>query len=76
MPAKKSAQIQALGRAISDTRHERGMPQEAFARHAGLDRSYFGAVERGEFNLTITTLLKIATGLDVPASSLLERAKL
>lgn len=76
MPAKKSAANQALGAAIRAARVERGYPQERFARHAGLDRSYFGAIERGEFNITIDTLVKIADGLHVPAWVLVKRAKL
>ena len=75
MPAKKSAAAQ-LGEAIRSARRERGYAQEAFAAHVGLDRSYFGAVERGEFNVTLGTLLKIADGLGVRASALLRRAQL
>jgi transcriptional regulator with XRE-family HTH domain len=41
-----------------------------------LDRSYFGAVERGEFNITLSTLLKVSDGLGIRASSLLRRAEL
>lgn len=66
----------ALGEAIRAVRQERGYAQEAFAARAGLDRSYFGAVERGEFNVTLSTLLKVAAGLGVRASELLRRAGL
>jgi len=76
MPAKKSAAARALGEAIRSARVEHRYPQEAFAAHVGLDRSYFGAVERGEFNITLATVLKIADGLGVPASTLLRRAQL
>lgn len=72
----RHGQIRALGNAIRATRAERGYSQESFARRAGIDRSYYGAVERGEFNLTIQTLLRISAGLGVPAAKLLERAKL
>jgi transcriptional regulator with XRE-family HTH domain len=41
-----------------------------------LDRSYFGAVERGEFSVTLATLLKIATGLGVRLDELIRRAQL
>jgi transcriptional regulator with XRE-family HTH domain len=70
MSAKK------LGEAIRSARREQGFSQEAFAAHVGLDRSYFGAVERGEFNITLATLLKVAAGLGMPASTLLRRAQL
>jgi transcriptional regulator with XRE-family HTH domain len=43
---------------------------------AGIDRSYFSAIERDEFNVTLGVLLKVASGLGVPAWELLRRAKL
>jgi transcriptional regulator with XRE-family HTH domain len=76
MPAKKSPGVQALGEAIRSARTERGYAQEAFAAHVGLDRSYFGAVERGEFNITMDTLTTITAGLGIRASTLLRRAGL
>jgi transcriptional regulator with XRE-family HTH domain len=53
MPSRKSAANQALGEALRTIRHERGLNQEAFAAHAGLARSNYGAIERGEFNVTL-----------------------
>jgi transcriptional regulator with XRE-family HTH domain len=75
MPAK-SPPLFALGKAIRATRVERGYTQEAFAAHAHIDRSYYGAVERGKFNVTLQTLLRIAAGLNVTAAELLARARL
>jgi transcriptional regulator with XRE-family HTH domain len=72
----KSPPLRALGDAIRAARLERGYTQEAFAAGVGIDRAYYGAVERGEFNLTLQTLLRIAAGLNVTAAQLLERAKL
>jgi len=75
MPASKSTAVQvALGEAIRSARNERGFGQEAFAKHVGLDRSYYGAIERGEFNITLTTLIKIAAGLRIRPSTLLRKA--
>ncbi|HTA37109.1 MAG TPA: helix-turn-helix transcriptional regulator [Solirubrobacteraceae bacterium] len=76
MPSKKSAANQALGRAIRSARRERGFAQEAFAVRAGIDRSYFGAIERGEFNVSLDTIVKLAAGLGVRAGELLGRADL
>ncbi|HTZ86505.1 MAG TPA: helix-turn-helix transcriptional regulator [Solirubrobacteraceae bacterium] len=76
MPAKKSAAAQSLGAAMRSLRRERGIAQEAFAARAGLDRSYCGAIERGEFNVTLDTLVKVAVGLGVRPSTVLRRAKL
>ena len=64
--------LDTLGAAIRAARKERGFTQEGFATHAGIDRSYFGAIERGEFNVTLDTLTTIAAGLDVPAWALLK----
>ncbi len=74
--AKKTALNEAVGRAIRQARKEQGYTQEAFALTAGLDRSYMGAVERGEFNLTLETLLKVAGALGVSAAELLSSAGL
>jgi transcriptional regulator with XRE-family HTH domain len=76
MPPKKSAANQALGKAIKEVRKQQGYTQEAFASKAGIDRSYYGAVERGEFNVTVDTLMAIAAGLDASAAELFKRAGL
>jgi transcriptional regulator with XRE-family HTH domain len=76
MPPKKSPANVALGHAIRATREERGYTQEAFASEADIDRSYYGAIERGEFNLTVDTILKISLGLKLTLAELFERAGL
>jgi DNA-binding XRE family transcriptional regulator len=76
MPTRKSAANIALGTAARSLRAERGLPQEALAAQAGIDRSYYGAIERGEFNVTLDTIVKIARALNVPAAVLLQRAEL
>jgi transcriptional regulator with XRE-family HTH domain len=73
---KKSAASQALGRAIRVARLERGLPQEAMAARAGIDRSYFGAIERGEFNVSLDTITKLAAALETTAAKLLAGARL
>jgi transcriptional regulator with XRE-family HTH domain len=74
VPSKKSAANQALGEAMRAIRRERGLNQEAFAARAGLDRSNYGAIERGEFNVTLDTIVKVAAGLGVSVAGLLGRA--
>lgn len=76
MPPKKSAASIAFGTAVRSVRRERGFAQERFAAHASMDRSYYGAIERGEFNVTLDTIVKIAEALGVSAATLLERAGL
>lgn len=77
MPSNKTTthpSQRALGLAIRTFREEAGYSQESFARHAGLDRSYYGAVERGVFNLTFESLIRIAGGLGVGLGELCTRA--
>jgi transcriptional regulator with XRE-family HTH domain len=66
----------ALGDAMRSLRGERGYTQEKFAARVGIDRSYYGAIERAEFNASMDTIGKIARGLDVKVSELLRRARL
>jgi hypothetical protein len=42
----------------------------------GMDHSYFGASERGEFNISFDALVKIAAGLDTKVSAICARARL
>jgi transcriptional regulator with XRE-family HTH domain len=74
--AKESAVNVALGEAMRSARHERGYNQEALARRSGLDRSYYGAIERGEFNVTMDTVSKVAAALALSISDLLRQARL
>jgi transcriptional regulator with XRE-family HTH domain len=52
------------------------MSQEALALSAEIDRSYMGGIERGEHNLAIMNILRIANALGTTASELLDTAKL
>jgi transcriptional regulator with XRE-family HTH domain len=72
---RKQAALVKLGGAIRAARKEQGYTQESFAEHAGIDRSYFSAVECGEHNITLDTLMTIAVGLQVPAWELLKRGE-
>lgn len=74
MARKRTPNAIAFGAAVRALRVERGFPQEAFARLAGMDRSYVGAIERGEFNVSLETMVKLAAGLGVRPSELLRRA--
>jgi len=63
-----------LGAAIRRARKAEGLSQEALAVDAQLDRSYMGGIERGEHNLTIMNLTRIADALRVKPSELLASA--
>lgn len=61
----------AVGRNLRAYRKARGLSQEDFADVLGVHRTYMGAVERGERNLTLQTVERIADQLGVKALSLL-----
>jgi transcriptional regulator with XRE-family HTH domain len=62
----------ALGRNLRAYREERGLSQEAFADVLGVHRTYMGGVERGERNLTLKSVERIAGRLDVDPLDLLK----
>jgi transcriptional regulator with XRE-family HTH domain len=55
-------------------RAERGVSQEELAHLAGLHRTYVGSIERGERNISIDNIAKLAKALGVSMSKLLEGA--
>ena len=61
-----------VGMRIRKLRKERDWSQEEFADECGLHRTYMGSVERGERNLTLNSLDKIAKTLKVSLSELLK----
>lgn len=63
--------IKALfGRRVRQLRTALGVAQEAFAHRVGIDRSYFGSIERGRRNVSLEHIQKIADGLGVPPADL------
>lgn len=61
----------ALGKEIRARRTTLGVSQEELAHRSGLDRSYVGHIERGERNLGIDNLYRLAAALDCEARDLL-----
>jgi transcriptional regulator with XRE-family HTH domain len=59
-----NVELLKLGQRIRALRKMSGQNQEDFSKQCGLDRSYFGGVERGERNLTFSSLCQICTGLN------------
>lgn len=57
------------------TREQFGLTQEALADAAGLHRTYVGSVERGERNISIDNIERLALALGVSPASLLEKPK-
>jgi transcriptional regulator with XRE-family HTH domain len=64
-----------VGRSLRACREAKGLSQEAFADELGVHRTYMGGIERGERNLTLKSLERIADRLDLDPLALLEPAE-
>ena len=64
-----------LGRAIRRLRRDAGYSQESFADRCKLHRTYMGAVERGETNISLDNLERIAKALNLTVGELLTEAE-
>jgi transcriptional regulator with XRE-family HTH domain len=63
-----------VGQNLRRYRVARGLSQEAFADVVGVHRTYMGGLERGERNLTLRSLERIAEVLQLDPRRLLEEA--
>ena len=61
-----------VGRNLRAYRMERGLSQEAFAEVLGVHRTYMDGVERGERNLTLKSVERMAEKLEMEARDLLK----
>lgn len=55
----------SIGYRLRELRNQRGISQEKLAELSGLHRTYIGACERGERNITIVNLAVICTNLGI-----------
>lgn len=62
--------LEQFGRRVRAIRNRQGLSQEKLALAAGVDRSYMGQVERGEKNISLVYVEKIAGALGVPVVQL------
>jgi transcriptional regulator with XRE-family HTH domain len=62
----------SFGKQVRKLRLERGLSQEKLAELANLHRNYVGGVERGERNIALVNIIRLAKGLRVKASRLLD----
>lgn len=67
----KHANLIRLGNQIRNIRTSKGFSQEGLAAAATLGRTYMGRVERGEQNISIQNLIKIAFVLNVDVGDLI-----
>jgi len=63
---------QKLGLRVQQLRQAKGWSQDEFAHRANLHRTYVSGVERGIRNPTITVLEKLAAGLEITLSELVD----
>ncbi|GJM34168.1 MAG: hypothetical protein DHS20C18_31690 [Saprospiraceae bacterium] len=68
---KEQQLLLRVGGTIRYHRRQQGLSQDTFARKAEINRSYFAAIERGERNVAVLNLIKIAKALGVEVSELL-----
>ena len=64
-----------LGQVIRQLRSQAGHSQEGFADVVGVHRTYVGAVERGEVNVSLDNIERIAAALGTTPGQLLVRTE-
>lgn len=75
-PQRHNPALNALGGAIRRLRIERKMSQEQLALAAVADRSHLGRIERGENEIAVLLLVRIARALGVSVADLMTDAGL
>lgn len=66
--------LRKIGSRIRRFREAKGWSQEEFAFQADLHRNYVGGIERGERNVAILNMIKIAKVLEVSVGALFEES--
>lgn len=72
MEESKAKILKALGLAIRQHRASMGISQEELGLRCNLDRTYISGLERGVRNPSLTALVRLASGLNINVSKLLE----
>lgn len=68
---KKHPNLIKIGKILRESREMQGYSQDGFAEAAGLGRTYYGRLERGEHNPSIQNLIRIAITLKVEVGDLI-----
>ena len=63
--------LKRFGHRVRELRKAKGLSQEAFAADCGVDRTYMGGIERGERNLALRNIERIAQTLGITLSELM-----
>ena len=75
MKVKGLAYKRELGKYLREARMDAGLSQEAFADKIGINRTYYGNLERGENSISIDKLQKISGTLNISMSELFRRVE-
>jgi transcriptional regulator with XRE-family HTH domain len=75
-PNAKEHALVEFGTAVRLVRRNVGISQEELAHRSGIDRSYLGAIERGDQNTGLIHISKIASALGIKVSELMRHADL
>jgi XRE family transcriptional regulator, regulator of sulfur utilization len=73
--ARNPALALAFGQTVRAIREAMGVAQEGMALDAGIDRSYFGSIERGEGQPSLDLVFRIAAALNVTPETLVRRTR-
>jgi len=72
----KDKKLVRVGAAIREKRREQGFSQEGLALASGVERGNMGKIERGENNLSILNLIRIADAIGTTAAEIMHAAGL
>ena len=75
MPADSLDPLRAFGARVRECRHGLGLSQEALGDVSGLHWTFVGQVERGQRNLSLKNLLRLAKALEVDPGVLVKGLK-
>jgi transcriptional regulator with XRE-family HTH domain len=64
--------LRLFGRHLASLRKHKGWSQERLALESGLARSYLGGVERGQRNIALLNICRLASALELRPNALLE----
>ena len=67
-----NADLKKLGNKIRLLRHQGQLTQEQLSELTDLHRTYIGGIERGERNVSLLNLIRIAKALHITVSKMLE----
>lgn len=72
MPGAVFPAAKEFGGRVRSRRERLGLTQERLAERCGLDWTYVGQIERGQRNITLRNILRVAQALEVDAGTLVK----